>query len=368
MRNPFFTFSWWTALLVLPSIGAAVHQDAMFERIKIVGANHPNGIFDVSVDYDDDGVGWLAYSEVELPKYVDTHLARSADGGKTWTYVGSVNKSVDGVKLLNGKRIEGVWRYETPTLVFDRNDRPSRRWKLFVQKYFAVAPYKKGDSMFAQGHVEYRHAARPDGHWSAPICLFGPVDLGCRVNLNELHASLRDMVFYNEFGSTVIDGTLYMSLDASPTASGLGSWDKRRIVLIASPDGGESWKYVGTLTDFEDAEQFGYRVLTGSSLVKENGRVYLLVTPSGRKGFFVKNRGHDGTLILAFDDITRASLKRDKDGKLIALTHIEPSLHSGGLSDYHEKNTYGGILFSQIDPASGPKVFKAFSTRVRISH
>jgi len=339
-----------------------------FEPIAIQDEERSSGIFDISIDYGPDGVGWIAYSEVELPKYVETHLARSTDRGKTWQYVGILNKSVDGVLLHQGSRIEGVWRYETPTLVFDATDVSARRWKLFVQKYFAAPPYKKGNSYFGRGQIEYSHAARPDGTWSTPMCLFGLLENGCRVDLNSLDPSLREMAFYNEIGSTVVANTLYLSLDASATASGHGEWDKRKIILIASDDHGEHWRYVGTLTDHDDAQQFGYVLLTGSSLVQEAGKTYLLVTPAGRKGLFVKNRGHDGTLVFAFDDITRARLRRDSNGKLVSLRNIRPTLQSGGLSDYHEKNTNGGILFSQIDFKSAPTFFKVFNTHLRIEH
>jgi len=355
-------------LLAIPRDGVAERWPVVFERLTVAGGDHPNGIFDIAVEYGDDGIGWLAYSEVELPKYVETHLARSTDNGKTWNYVSVANKSVDGALFLGGKRVDGVWRYETPTLVFDATDTPERRWKLFVQKYFAKPPFKKGDSFFGRGHIEYSYAARPDGKWSVPTCLFGKQEHGCRVDLNGLDPSLREVVFYNEIGSAVVDGTLYLSLDASTTENGLGEWEKRKIVLIASSDHGESWRFVGMLTNHDDATQFGYQVLTGSSLVQEGRRMYLLATPSGRKGLFVGNRGHDGTLIFAFEDIARARLRRDKTGQLVALRHIRPSLHSGGLSDYHEKNTHGGILFSQFDPRSPPKVFKTFNTRTRIAY
>ena len=98
-----------------------------------------------------------------------------------------------------------------------------------------------------------------------------------------------------------------------------------------------------------------------------SGRLFLLITPSGAKGLFKKNRGHDGTLIAEFDDIHRARLRRDAKGKLIVLKTLKPDLHSGGLSDYDEKNTQGGILFSQINPKAKPEVFQIFSTRQRIA-
>jgi hypothetical protein len=174
------------------------------------------------------------------------------------------------------------------------------------------------------------------------------------------------MKFYNEIGSIALDGVLYLSLDASPTPSGLGDWESRTIVLISSRDHGETWTYAGTLTDYDDALDSRYLVLTGSSLVKEGERVFLLVTPSGAKGFGRKNRGHDGTWVIEFEDITRARLKRDAGGNLVVVRKIPVDLNTGGLSDYHEQNIHGGILFPQINIKARPDVFQTYMTRQRI--
>jgi hypothetical protein len=82
---------------------------------------------------------------------------------------------------------------------------------------------------------------------------------------------------------------------------------------------------------------------------------------------FKKNRAHDGTLVVEFDDIHRAKLKRDANGKLVVLKAVRPDLHSGGLSDYDEDNSYGGILFSQINPRAVPEFFQIFNTMLSLS-
>jgi hypothetical protein len=163
-----------------------------------------------------------------------------------------------------------------------------------------------------------------------------------------------------------LNGVLYLSLDASATASGLGDWRKRKVILTSSPDHGKTWRYADTLTDYDDASGSGYIVLTGSSLVTEGDRVFLLATPSGATAFGRKNRGHDGTRIIAFEDIAHAKLKRDARGKLVVLRKIPIDLHAGGLSDYHEQDTYGGILFPQININARPDVFQTFKTHKRI--
>lgn len=343
---------------------ADIGGDSPFRKINIIGDPLKNGIFDVSVEYGKDGVGWLAYSRVELPKYVSTHLARSMDRGKTWHYVKTINKSFDHSLRVRGRTVPGVWRYETSSLLYDPGDIPARRWKLFVQRYFNKRPHKSKNSLFGQGWIEVRYARDPAGRWSRPKCLFGKISKHCNLKLNSLHRDLRAMSFYSEIGSLYHQGEIYLSLDASATPSGLGKWRKRKIILISSADHGKSWRFVGTLTNFKDAKAFGYLVFTGSSLVKRGNRLFFLVTPSGARGFGKKNRAHDGTFIIEFSDIRRALLKRDAKGKLIVSKRIKPTFHSGGLSDYHQKNIAGGLLFSEINPKAPPDVFKTYSAGV----
>ena len=333
------------------------------QKISILGEDPRNGLFDTSIEYGDDGVGWLAYSRVTLPEYVETHIAKSVDKGRTWRYVTAANRSTKGSLIVAGKKVKGIWRYETPTLVYDRSDIPARRWKIFVQRYLSTPPHKKKNSLFQHSQIQYRYAATPSGPWSKPICMFGKSKNNCRVNLNSLHPNWKGNKFYNELGSIVVNGVIYISLDASTTSSGLGEWKRRKIVLISSRNHGRNWKFAGILTNYNDANALGYLVLTGSSLVKENGRLFLLTTPSGRKGFFRKNRGHNGTLAVEFANISGAKLKRDKKGKLIFRKFIKPNLTSGGLSDYDEKNTAGGMLFSQINVKTPPEVFQIFNTK-----
>jgi len=221
--------------------------------IKVAGDNTNNGIYDVSVEYGAKGIGWMIYSQVKIPQFVETHLAMSTDRGKTWKFVRALNKSAYQTITVRGRRFRGVWRYETPTLVYDPTDLKDRRWKMFVHRYYSLPPHKKNTRLFMEGWIEYSYAAKPSGRWSRPIRLFGKSKSLSRIDINKLHPSLKGMKFYNEPGSVSHRGVLYLSFDASPTRSGLGNWKERKIILIASKDHGQSWKYLGTLVDYADA-------------------------------------------------------------------------------------------------------------------
>jgi hypothetical protein len=327
------------------------------EKVSISGDAVKNGFYDVSVEYGDDGVGWLAYSRVEIPKYVGTHLAKSTDRGRTWKHVAMINESPD--------RDGGVWRNETASLLYDRKDVPKRRWKLFSQRYFTRPKYKPKDRMFKNSWVEYRYAATPNGPWSEPVPLFGNRKTRARIDLSALDNELRSMSHFNEIGSIEVGGVIYLSLDASTTHSGFGEWEKRKIILVSSSDHAMSWNYAGTLTDYDDADAFGYRVFTGSSLTREGNRLYALLTPSGaRKG---RKKGHAGTWVVEFEDISKARLKRDEQGRLLIVNKFGIEFDSGGLADYDEKNTYGGLLISMVDTRARPDVFQTYSTRRRLT-
>ncbi len=341
-----------------------------YSKINIKADAVKNGVFDISVEYGPDGIGWMAYSRVSLPKYVETKIAKSTDRGKTWKYITTVNHSKKGFIHIGKSQTQGVWRYETPSLLYDVKDKQSRRWKLFTQKYLSKPPYKKGNSLFQHGWIEYKYAKTPAGPWSKPIRLFGSKKNKSKINPNMLNPGLRKNLFYNEIGTIAVDGEIYLSVDASTTPTGIGKWNERKIVLFSSKNHGESWKYVGTLTDSDDAGEFGYLIFTGSSLVKEGKHLYLLASPAGKKGLFVKNRSHDGAYAIEFSDISKAKLKRDKKGTLIVskIFKINSNMHSGGLADYDEQNTHGGVLFSQLSTNNKdkPEFFQVFSSNESI--
>ena len=357
---------------IAESSGMKPDQSISKEFKKIVIKNDPvtSGIFDISIEYDDEGIGWMAYSYIKLPKFVETKIARSDNKGKTWRYVSTVNHSREGYQLVNNKKQKGVWRRETPSLLYDPGDKPGRRWKLFFQNYLSEPPYKKGNSLYGEGWIAYKYAPSPEGPWSKSVRLFGSKANKCKVDLNTLHPKLTKNAFYNEIGTIVVDNIIYLSVDASTAPKGGGDWKNHKILLFSSPDHGMKWNYVGTLTDHDDAGKFGYFIFTGSSLVREGNNYYLLATPAGRKGLFVKRRGHDGIYVMQFEDISKAKLKRDGNSKLIVtkIIEVQHDRHSGGLGDYDEQNSNGGIVISQLSTKKehGSDFFQVFNTRENI--
>lgn len=350
-------------------------NNAPYEKITIIGETAKSGVADPSIEYDQNGIGWMAYSAVDGTgkfSHVSTHLAKSTDHGKTWAYVSTINPSTRDMLYPTlpvmikkyGSKIEGTWFQEVCTLVHDPND-PGKEWKLFWHKYFMRPKLGAAGRMLQYGWIAYKYASDPAGGWSEEIPLFGagifPLKpYKARFNLNKLHPDLAEFVTYTEPGSLIKDDVLYLTLQGHIIK---GKTNIANIILIASHDHGKTWKYVSTLLKHEDAHDFGGIWFSASSLVEEGGRVFLFACPEDPKSKF---RHHRGTVIFEFDDITRGKLKRNKKGNLIVHKYLKPSLTSGGQSDYDQQNTYGGIVMFQLNFAAYPKVYQIFNTKGRM--
>lgn len=332
--------------------------------MRVGGDERRNGIFDPSVEYGDDGIGWLAYSSIDIPKFIETHIAKSIDHGATWSYVRAANTSAENSAKEKDESATGVWRFETPSLLFDPADKPARRWKLFTNRYSISEPFKPADRHMSTGTIDVQYSATPDGEWSRPTCIVGTA-AHCRIDVARTAPALAEVKFTTEPGTIVEKGVIYMSLDAGTTDSGMGEWENYRVILLASSDHGEKWHYVGTLLDHSDAMRFDYLVFTGTSLVREKGKLYLMATPSGSTK--KSSQDHDGTMVMEIADIAGAKLMRDDAGKPIVIKRLEVEKQSGGLADYDEQNTAGGIIFPQFTIFGVPEFFQIWNSGQTIS-
>lgn len=336
-----------------------------WEKIDIRNDMVARGVGDPSIEYGPQGIGWMSYSRV-LGQEVAIHLAKSTDHGKSWGFVKSIVRPNPG-KSLNAKNkpIEGTWDYEMSTILHDPKDK-GKEWKIFFNKYLTQKKVLPQNSrLYSNGYIGYKYASNPEGEWSpeVPVFVMGPfVDLKIpnTIDLSKIHPDLSTATYFSEMGSLVKNGVIYLCMDARSTYE-LGDWNLARIILVASYDHGKSWKYLGTLTDYSDAEGLGYVILTGSSLIEDKGNVYLLASPSG--SIKPPHKGHEGILIFEMEDLDKAKLKRDSEGKLIVKKHIKPLLTKGGQADYDQQNTYGGIIVPQQHPPASPEMFQIFSTK-----
>ena len=379
---------WWLWAQPHPEKGALAPLkraagDLHYTKLVIVGDAVEKGIYDPSVAYAPDGrVGWLAYSSVKgsgnlvngkmsLGEYVSTHLARTTDGGATWTFMKALNVSADGTCVMpDGKELQGVWRYEVPSLVCDPGDPDARRrWKLFAHRYFWE---RERESRQTHAWIALRTAADPAGEWSEEIPLFGagnhplPPDHKTRVDVNALDASLKNTVVYTEPGALVYDGRIYVTLTALHPQLGLrGFGVGYTVILLASEDHGVSWKFISSLLTAKDAHSFGNDYFDGTALAVDNGCVFLLAVPGSRRLM------HDGCVAFEFAALATGRLRRDAAGHPVVANYFapQPGLLSGpgaGQSTFHTNNVHGGLLVSQFNLRAYPEAFQIYQTGQRI--
>lgn len=341
-----------------------------FEKLVVTGDSPRNGFYDPSLVYTPDGsVGWLTYSSCygdEGPpaysQFISTHVAKSTDHGATWTFQKKVNASVPGV--IRGKIFgedAGTWHYEVSSMAHDAED-IGREWKMFAHKIFSTV---KDRNRPQYSFITMKHASDPAGTWSEEIPLFAarmPKEelAQFRYRVGDLDGELGGILVVSEPSALVRDGVLYLAM------TGLDKRGAERILLVASDDHGQSWRYAGTLATRRDAEALGLRGLDGANLYVENGRTYLMTVAVGSAKRPEWN--HYGTLLFEIEDLAHAKVKR-ADGLLEILQHLEPldlnsGNHGGGQAAYDPHNTNGGILFPQINLAAMPEFAWVFKTNV----
>ena len=229
------------------------------------------GVFDPSMAVDGERA-YLAYSSISLADnqpapLIGVNLARSLDGGEDWSYQTAIFESKPGTltQRINGQltEINGIWRYEMPSLVFTPND-AGREWKAYAYRYFW-----NGDVNLARqtGFIVYKSASRNMSAWSQEQWLFSsnpynppaPLNKLVQMHLNVLSPDLEDIIAYSDPAAFYHQGVIYMTLSAFTNID-----QADRIILIASGDQGQSWRYMGTFMTAQDIVNLADGVYTVS--------------------------------------------------------------------------------------------------------
>lgn len=245
----------------------------------------------------------------------------------------------------------GIWRAETPSLVYDPAD-TGREWKLFAYRYFwaennGLARLYSAIVMRHTGDVTGRNWSYEEWVMSAaPNQPPTPYGSSIKTHINSLHEDLHDVYFYARPSVVLIDGVLVMSLSAF--VQGKDAPD--RIIMLVSTDHARSWRYMGTALRESDAVKIGNLTrIGGASLAVKDDVLYLAA-------FFAdQNSGATGTYIFDFEDASRARLRRDpKTGgpaiaQFIPTVKQPPTLLGGGALAYSKGCDKYSFISESVD-------------------
>lgn len=339
-----------------------------------------NGVYDASVASDpQSGRVWMIYSGAELVEgssRISSHLAFSEDGGSSWTYSGLVNAS----EALSPEEYPAefseapavFWQHEVPSIAYDPDAPADERWRILWHRYLQVddgIPSNE-DRQFAYGWIASKSAASPEGilqaeekklfsalayHLNPTIETYNNAILGLPpLRLDMLDPELSGALVFSEPGMRAYQGDLYVSLLHRAMAGG-------KIVLIKLDHQRQSWEYVATLLDEEDARALHptWNSFSASELFLVNEQAFLLVSPVEQL--------YEGVLLFALD-LPTAQVERDAEGRPQVLYRLEKT--SGaiqtGVATYDEGLTATGILYGDAF-INGPQ-FRMRASGIQIKH
>ena len=269
-----------------------------YTPITIQNDNSPSGVYDPSILHTSDGVLWLSYSSVyyynntssQLVQDVGTRIARSNDGGTTFTHVATVaspavatvtdtdpNRSACGLASCTGR-----WVYETSWLIEDASDPdPNRRFKLFAHKYFLYPPKTANPTLYHLGAIVMWTASAPDATWSSETSLLGwnltPPELTPNHIVNSLDSSLGACLLVAEGTATVSDGQIDLAFACPYLDPNAGNEVTQKIILLRSTDHLSSLQYVTTLLTPADAVQFGAHHFSAPAMITTQDNAPILL-------------------------------------------------------------------------------------------
>lgn len=357
------------AVLALGAAGAAWSSPPASGPITFAGVG-AHGVFDPSLEADGDRL-WMSYSAVEAPQTpacaagasstierVETRLAWSQDGGRTWKDAGRVN-AAEGVCLPEPERL-GTWVNEVSTLVRDETAPKAERWKLIWHRYLWARDSSQGNRRFDQSWIAVRAAATPGKLAAAPARkLFVGKAYDTRqdasgrpaARLTDLHADLADCAVATEPGALGTPDGLYVALSCRALDAA-----RSRLVLLRLSRG--RWRYVGTALDGKLSRA------AGSEQPMTAGDPYL----SGTKAFLIATRvstpnTYNGCAVFTLD--LRTGKVGTKAGKPHAVLDVKGKPPFSGACGYDPAATGSGILLSHVALNSGTPFFQIVRTGKR---
>jgi hypothetical protein len=301
------------------------------------GASPVQGYADPSLRRDPGSAAiWLGYSWLhpDLNRQgtvrgvlVDTHLARSDDGGNSWNFVGAPWTAQAGTR--DGLGRSGHSNSETVALAPGQTA-SGTRWYASRLVYFTPDGGVPQPNSFT---IHVAAAAAPDQLGAAEEAVLGGdltvaywnVDL----NLASLSAELSGCTFYDA-GLLYMGDRLYLASQCALYGGSGEDTAHEFIALFATrPDGAPrswNWSYLGRLASSADASALvpAAQMLQQAELaLARDGTVLLIVSPSAPSGGTLTL--HYGCYALAVDALDQAQLARDSSGAPLLRAYVTAS-------------------------------------------
>jgi hypothetical protein len=320
--------------------------DPSCPEVSVAGDPHAvspfRGYGDPSLERDPTtGDLWLSYSwlearleagETEPDLTVVTHLARSADAGRSFTFVRAVNTTevVDGP--VGGR---GFWLHEVSSLSHSGTD-----WRLAWLEY--LDPVGAGERAFL--HFARTTAMEPgslgDGveRWVGVAAGVAPLtvthDVSSIAGLGDC-ATLTEPALFHHDGADWLAASCVV-VDASGRHP-----ERERLVLLRETADGLA--LAGTLFDASDAAALGASRIEQIDLsVARDGTVIAIVTPIVDGG----DPLHRGCVVFDVEDLASSRVRRDAEGRAIPRLVItaDGTVFGPGLCTYDAASETGILL------------------------
>lgn len=280
------------------------------------------------------GVLWMAYSWPHVitnggtaqpgAVAVDSHLARSLDGGKTWTFVRALWTSVS---QRDGRGNAGHMNQETVSLA-PRATPEGTVWYSARHQYFTAGGSTPQVASFV---IRMAAASSPDRLAQADEAALGgaltPPYWKPNLNLAALSPDLAGCTFFDP-GLLFRDGALYMATQCALYTSRGEATEREFIAVFATVPAGDvhgwRWRYLGKLTTRADAVALGGENLLQTDLAAgRDGALLAIISPSRPSGGTLA--AHMGCRVLAVASLDPPRLVRDAAGKPVVRASVTAS-------------------------------------------
>lgn len=318
------------------------------------------GNYDGSITEDPEtGTLWLSYSFGSMifngepsPKTVqarhDIRLARSDDGGITWIDTGRIN---EGVSFNHPSKGQDMISHEVSTI--DRL--PDGRWALLWFQYFKQYEDAAIRARIAEDPLRLGDAAPRTvlNGWAAPEVWATDTDMDALVPGHRECAAYTEPAIFAHQGETYV------------IAQCIG-WDARRNKRIFEVGrlellrwDGSAFDYIGPLMTYDDtlalSDGTARNVMVSQPALarsRREGRLLLLVSLGNDN----KIPNFQSCHVLAVDDLAKARLKRDAEGRPVVLAELTTDVPPGyknvfgpGQCDYDPASETGVLMTRMVE-------------------